>query len=223
MKRVVEPRPGGRILFTGYVFPRYAYKLYSVPIGASGTVALLEEHFRFARALSAKARRALLVRLCPGDRDWMQRERWADAVPDAECYAGPLTMIDQMRGSRLMVTVTGSTPHLEALTANYPCLAFVDHSVFEIRESARPYYDQLRGAGMIFDTPAAAAAKVDEVQDDIAAWWSREDVQQARLQFIGQFAKTSADWAAQWRSELRSAAGLSGLPRPAERMTQRGA
>lgn len=216
LKRVVEPKPDGRILFTGYVFPRYAYKLYSVPISASGTVGLLEQHVRFALSLSAEGRRLLLVRLCPGDRDWMQRDRWADAVPDAECYAGPQTMIDQMSDSRLMVTVTGSTPHLEALTANYPCIAFADHAVFEIRPSAQPYYDDLRAAGMIFDSAKAAAAKVDEIKGDVGAWWNGPDVQRARLNFVGQFARSSPNWRDEWLAELRALAGATGLLRPAD-------
>lgn len=207
IQRTVKPAPEGGILYAAYVWPRYAYKLYAVPIAASGTTAILEEQFRFVRALPDDVRRDVLVRLFPNDRDWGQRERWSTAVPGVRCYLGTAdSMFTQMNRSRLLVCFGGTTPHLEALAADYPCIAHLPGNWFELRENARPHYDALRRAGMLFDTPEEAAAQVEALGRDVGAWWSSAPVRDARRQFCDQFARTSPQWRAEWRREFRQLA-----------------
>ena len=62
-----------------------------------------------------------------------------------------------------------------------------------VRESALPYYELLIDAGIIHLTAESAALKVNEVWDDVDAWWSSCQVQSAKNIFCGQYAKLSTN------------------------------
>lgn len=203
VKNVVKPKSDGRILLTTFAWPRYAYKMYSVPISSTGTIAHFNDQIRFARALSDQVRKMLLVRLFPNDRNWSQIERWAQEFPEIECYQGyAIPMFEQMRASRLSVTAPNGTPCLEGFAANFPTVLLWNPYCFELRPNAQPYYDELRRVGILHDTPESAAAKVNEIHRDPMGWWKQLEVQEAKDSFCHQFARLSNDWLDEWKTEL---------------------
>lgn len=207
---VLKPALNGRVLLTTYAWPRYMYKLYAVPQSAAGMLRYMEEEFRFARALTERSRKLLLVRLFPNDRGWDQIERWAAACPNVECHSGhAVAMFEHMSQSRLMVTTINGTPAIEAFAANYPCI-LQWHSACEIRPDAQPYYDELLEAGILHNSPESAAAKVDEVLADPMGWWMTPSVQRAKDRFAHRFARTSDAWRTEWVRELSAQAALAG-------------
>ena len=58
-----------------------------------------------------------------------------------------------------------------------------------ILDSARPYYELLRDAGILADTPDQAAKNVVLHWDNISEWWGNEEVQNARRLFCEQYAR----------------------------------
>ena len=202
-KHLLRPRPDGRILLATYTFARYAYKMFSVPVSGSGALTFFDEQFRFARALPQAVRETLLVRLFPNDRDWSQGLLWDQACPGVETYLGTtVSMFEQMNQSRLFVTLANSTPALEGLVADFPSVLLTNPGTFEVSDDATPYFDGLREAGILHDTPEDAAAKVAEVFEDPLQWWNRAEVQKARREFCARFALTSDRWLLEWRKEL---------------------
>ena len=73
-----------------------------------------------------------------------------------------------------------------------------------MRKSAKPYFDDLRRAGIYHPTPESAAAKVNEVYKDPLSWWNSREVQDARERFVYRFARTSATWISEWKEVLSS-------------------
>lgn len=200
--RTVRPRPDGRVMLATFVWPRYAYRLFSVPIAAGSVRAHLDEQFRFAVALPPEIRQALVVRLFPNDRGWHQREQWAEHVPGVECYAGPKKFLTHLTECRLLVTTCTSTPHLEAFAADFPTLLFWNPRQFELRPAAQPFYDMLAKAGILHETPEEAARALRAGFDDPLTWWRHPDRQRARRVFCDQFVRTSSAWAEEWKREL---------------------
>ena len=75
----------------------------------------------------------------------------------------PLSSSQALCGSRLSVCTYNATTVLEILVSNFPTIIFWNPTLFELRDSAQPYYDELRKASILHDTPESAAIKVNEV------------------------------------------------------------
>lgn len=202
IKQCLRPQKNGRLLMALMTLPQYSYVMYSVCVAASGTLDYFNDQYRLARALSKGNQKSLLVRLSPKDRSWSQKERWRDECPNIECYFGNSSFYEQLNKSRLFIGTYNATTYLETMAANFPTILFWNPEHWELRPAARPYFAKLRQAGILHDTPEAAAAKVNEIADDPTSWWQQAEVQTAKDQFCQQFARTSDDWLGEWKSEI---------------------
>ncbi|MDO8788875.1 MAG: LIC12162 family protein [Sulfuritalea sp.] len=152
----------------------------------------LEDQFRFASALPRAIRTALTVRLQfgglryggePHDVQWRARD------PDIRIDPGSSPIEPMIRRSRLSIFTYNSTGFLETMGRNIPTIVFWDPKYSEVRPSAQFYFDLLRKVGLLHESPESAAAKVAEVWDEVATWWSQPGVQEARRVFCDRFAR----------------------------------
>jgi putative transferase (TIGR04331 family) len=199
----------GGILWVPMSVPRYSYWMYSIPVGPQ-VLGYLEEQRRFHDALGERARSLLTLRLFPHEFGWDEEERWKEWAPDLRLYRGSQPFLKQLASHRLLVGTYNSTTFLETFVANYPTVLFWNPAFWELRRAAAPFFDLLRNAGILHDTPESAARKIDEICADPLRWWRGDAVQQARAEFCGQFARIRPDWLAEWKAEL---AGLAESPR----------
>jgi putative transferase (TIGR04331 family) len=133
---------------------------------------------------------------------WDEEERWSRIDPSPKIYRGRKTFFHQLSESRLSVSTYNSTTFLETFVANFPTVIFWNPKYFELRNSAKPYHDDLRKAGILHDTPESAAAKVNEIFENPMAWWMSTETQASKDRFCHRFARTSDDWVAKWKGEL---------------------
>lgn len=192
----------GRILTVLANFPRYYYHMYSIPYSASGVLRYFQYQYDFCRFLPESIQKLLLVRLFVHDYGWSQRDRWATECPEVECYNGNKSITEQLKECRLCVVTYNATTLLETFTLNFPTVLCWDPEQWEIRPSARLYYEKLHEAGILRYTPESAAAKVNEIYRDPATWWAQEEIQEAKNEFCHQFARVSDNWLNEWKSEL---------------------
>jgi putative transferase (TIGR04331 family) len=115
-----------------------------------------------------------------------------------------------MNESRMVVFDNLGTGFLETLIGDVPTILFQNPNLWETRDEARPYLEDLRRAGILWESPESAAAKVAEVYDDPEAWWTQPAVQEARNRFVERYAYASPDWSKQWASALKEEALLAG-------------
>lgn len=205
-QRTVRPRADGGALLAPAIWPRYAYRLYSVPISATGSLAHLEDQFALAEALPVHIRSTLTVRVFPNDRGWNQRARWNERVPEVRIDPRDKSFLERLGDCRLLIAEATSTTMLESLAANYPTVLFWNPQMFELRDSAQPFYAALESAGVLHRTPEAAARKIASVWDDVAGWWTGPEVQAARAAFCERFTNASPGWRRQWARALSSLA-----------------
>lgn len=198
----VSPNNDGRILLVLWATRHYSSEMCSVPVAASGTLAFFNDQYRFVRALSRENQKLLLVRLHLHDYGWSQMDRWNSEFPEIECYCGSKSMLDQLKESRLAVVAYKATSYLETLAANFPSILFWNPKHWELRSSATSYFDALRQAGILHDTPESAAQKVNEICRDPETWWETSEVQNAKKNFCKQFTAGSSNWIKEWRNEL---------------------
>jgi putative transferase (TIGR04331 family) len=87
---------------------------------------------------------------------------------------------------------------MEALVANTPSVFFWDYELCREREDAKPAFDLLRKAGILFHDPIDAANKVNSVWEDVQGWWMEPKRQEARLKFMEIFCLADSQWQERW-------------------------
>lgn len=100
--------------------------------------------------------------------------------------------------AKLAVIDHPSTGFLQAFTMNIPTLLYWQPEHFVHCDAAVEYFDRLRSAGVLFDTPQAAAEKINQVWPDISGWWNQSDVQLAKNDFCFRFSRASRKWRREW-------------------------
>ena len=198
----IQPDNNGRILMANTAFPRYSYFMQSMPVGASGQEAYLQILIKFIQLLDSGTKKLLTIRLYPLDLQDFQRERLEEEFPTIDCYVGKKSIYEQLKNCRLFIGNNNGTTILEALVANIPSVTFWDPKFWELRDSAIPYFEKLRSAGIFHDTPESAAELVNRIYRDPLSWWSTPTVKRAKDQFCHAFARTSTDWRKEWAAEL---------------------
>ena len=197
----IRPTAQGKILWALAGLPRYSYILYSVPI-ASQFLAYLEDQIAFWHQLDGGIRASICLRLYPSDFGWNVRARLADAGLGSIIDDRGQGFYTSLNSSRLCVSTYNATTYLETLAANYPTLMFWNPVHWELRPDAQGLFDLLRKAGILHDTPQAAATKLNEIYPVTNEWWQSAEVQQARRAFCETFVYTGHDWMHEWKREL---------------------
>ena len=202
VKRRVRPRKDGRILMILGALPRYSYYMYSVFVASTGFLNYMDEQYRFIDTLSDKNKKLLTIRLFMHDYGWDHKERWMDRFSKIEYCVGKKSLIDRLDESKLAICTYNATTYLETFVANFPTVLFWNPKHWELRPSAKPYFDELRKVGVLHYTPESAAAKANDISDDPISWWQQNKIQKVKDEFCFKFARTSSNWLKEWKSEL---------------------
>jgi len=208
LKNYIKPDPNGFIIWVTYSLPRYARIQISDILGPEFP-SYLHDQEHFLRSVSAEVHDLLLLRLYMHDYGWDEYKRWEDIDTTLKIDEGKKPLVQLLRKSRLCIYTYNSTGYLEAFAANFPTILFWGPKKREVRTSAQPYFEGLRQAGILHDTPESAAEKVNEVYEDPLSWWNSPEVQVAKDKFCQQFAHTNDKWLPQWKEELLKIADIN--------------
>ena len=188
MKRRHPSRTGVCLQVT-CALPAQSYWMYSVPTGPQFEDYLTDQ-LLFAASLSDDVRDELVVRLSSREYGWDIAGRWRDAEPSIETDSGKRPIRSLLANARLYVATYNATTFLESFTQGIPTVMFWNPKFWELSEEALPYFDGLRQASVLFDSPVACAAHVNSIWDDVPGWWSSPEVQSAVQSFSQKFAYT---------------------------------
>lgn len=203
--RRIRPLRAGKILWVLFSAPRYSHWLYSLPIAGQFN-AYLDEQILFARALTPAASSELIIRPYKIDYGWRSVERLKAAGLGQYIDNRDIPFWRALRECKLCLATYNATTFLETLSANYPTVMFWNPMHWELRPEAQPYYDALVRAGILHFTPKSAAQTINRIHDHPTEWWSSQDVQQARMEFVHRFARTDDNWRRQWVHAVKSSA-----------------
>jgi len=187
------------ILYVGTAEPRYLLSLQN-PIGLFAKY--LDWQQRFLRISPDSVKRALLVRLYAEDYGWDIRERWQTAAPATRFDDANRPFLDSLKSCRLYVCDHLGTTFYQAMAANRPSILFFDPELNPMLPEGQHAFDKLREAGIVFDSPEAAAAAIALRHDDVETWWNSVPIQTARLVFCAGYAKTSSTIIEEYSAEL---------------------
>lgn len=187
------------ILFVTTSFPRYLFQFPDTPDRFNQ---YLLWHSRFLASIHAPLLSKIRVRFHALDYGWDIAQRWRTSYPEIRVETWDTPFMRSLGNCRLYVCDQLATTFLEALSADKPTILFWDPAINELRPEAELYYDRLRAAGILFDTPEAAADGVNAVYDNVEAWWNDPARQEARRIFCDCFARTSSNAVNEWAKEF---------------------
>lgn len=193
----------GQVLVILSEWPRYSYRMYSVPIAAQ-QLDYLNNIVVFSQNLSKEVLNNLRLRLQPNERGWGLFLRLKEAGLELNIEKGDRPFIDRLVESHICVSTVNSTSFLESFTANVPSLLFWNPSHWELRPQALPYFDELVESGILHYTPESAAKKLEEIYSDPHEWWFQKKIQDIKNRFCKQFAYTDKKGLKNWKTEILS-------------------
>ena len=132
----------------------------------------------------------LLIRLFPFDYGWNEILRFKNLNSSLR-FDKQKDIIKSLKLSRLCVVNFNSTVFLETINLNFPTILLLNKKFDELRVSAKPYFDILEKAGILFYDPTLAANKINEIWDNVEVWWNDQKVKAAVNIFCNKFSKKS--------------------------------
>lgn len=161
--------------------------------GTSEFATYFSDQQTFIDKLQNPIKRHLTIRLHSAHTyfKWGEKNRWRSFDTSIKLDTGTLKISNLIAQSRLIVHSYDSTGILEILSQNLPTLAFWQNDFDHLRDNAKPYYKLLLDVGIVHLTAESAAAKVNEVWDDVDGWWAQRAVQDARKKFCDRYARVS--------------------------------
>lgn len=171
-----------RVLLVTCTVPRFSYWMYSAAVSRQW-LDYFNDQCAFVAGLPCAIRDELIVRLQAKDFGWDQLGRWRDRFPEVHLDTGETKINDLIRKSRLYISTYNATTFLESFTMNVPTVIFWNTSHWELRDSADPYFAELRRVGIFHESPESAAQHVTTIWSDVDAWWSSETVREALDRF----------------------------------------
>lgn len=202
--RRARSSPGHDILFVSNTDPRIVHCLNLFPV-CEQILDYMDLQDHFIRMLAPASKNRLVIRPYPKDLGWDHAARLEASRGSAKLDDYKIDLPSRLCRVSLLVCDHPGTLVIEALAADIPSVLFWNQSVWEMRPAARPFFDALVKAGILFEKPELAARAVDEAALDPIAWWSDAARREARARFAERFGRTHEEWARQWTAVLLKA------------------
>jgi len=149
----------------------------------------LQDMFVFVDHLPSAVRQNLIVRLYPHDEGWSQEARWRENFGDIELDSGRLDIGKLMTESKIYISTYNATTYLDSLSIGVPTVMFWNPNHWELRNTAIPYFEELKAVGIFHESPESAARHCAAIWDDVDSWWKRVEVQSSIQKFCHQYAR----------------------------------
>ena len=175
-----------RVLLVTCALPRYSYWLYSAFVSRQ-YLDYFNQQCTFVEHLPPAIRDALTVRLYSHDYGWDQAARWRERLPRVHLDDGRSDMEQLIRQSRLYIATYNATTFLESFTMNVPTVMFWNPRHWELRDSATPFFDELKRVGILHETPESAASHVATIWEDVDGWWAAPETQAVLTRFKARY------------------------------------
>lgn len=202
MNKKYSPDHNGYFLFVGTCHPRYLYRFFSCPVGEAFDD-YLEWRNIFLRNLTQENRNLILFRPYHIDYDRGQKERILNEFPGIHLDNHKVHFLDRLEKGKITIIDHPVTTMLESLAMNRPTILFWNSCHWELRDDAKPHFEELANANIWHKDPISAAEFRNSISDDPLKWWHDRKTQEGRDIFVDKFARGEKNWARIWWAEMQ--------------------
>tara|TARA_B100000315_G_scaffold184301_1_gene173325 strand:- start:670 stop:1674 length:1005 start_codon:yes stop_codon:yes gene_type:complete len=190
-----------KYLFVSNSMPHYLTIFQSSPV--SSTVKDYNHLQKvFFSKLHNNVRKLFIYRSYMHDYGWEQTV--LKSFSEVECDDLNDTFTDKAKKSRLVVIDNNQTSFLESISLNIPTILYWDMNVWEVNDSAKHLFKELRSVSVFHDTPESAADFINNNYREIEHWWWSKEVQNSVLNFRNKYARTSNRLIAEWTEGIKT-------------------
>ena len=193
--------------------PRYSYTMFSATI-ADQYLGYLNDQYTFVEKLPIYIRKKLIVRSHIPDNGRDQAVRWRDRFPTLQFDDGQSNINGLICQSKLYISTYNATTFLESFAMNVPTVIYWNPCHWELRDSAIPFFEDLKRVGIFHESPGSAAKHVTAIWDDVDAWWTSPVLQKVLKCFKERYCHTD-NMLDRLEATLRSVVAEAKNPSPA--------
>jgi putative transferase (TIGR04331 family) len=153
--------------------------------------------FKFVEGLLDNIKSKVIIRLHKGVKSLGSddAEIWSNFLGKSSVDVQKEPLTNLISKSRLLLFTYDSTGVLELLGLNVPIICYWNNSGHYSEDNlisyAKPYYDNLKKANILFYDVDEAVDFINKNWSNIDEWWHSEDVQNARNIFIAQYSAST--------------------------------
>jgi putative transferase (TIGR04331 family) len=183
-----------KALIIGYLGSIYTAECHSTFMGPQNLF-YLDDQYNFIGTLHKQVQNEVLFR--PHTNAFAQKHilEYKNLFPSIsiENSLKPITEVIKKNKIKICVVTANSTVFLEMLNVNFPTILFTNLKYDQIRDEAKPYYQDLKNVGIFFDNPLDAANQLNRIWTDINSWWYDKKTQNAVDNFCNRFTRRSRE------------------------------
>jgi putative transferase (TIGR04331 family) len=201
LNRSLKPTKALIVLTAAPSYPRFAT---SGPMTESEWRSYVSQQVDFVQKLNDEARSKILLRLKPNAFGLDQVAPWNGVVPKSSMNLGVGGLNDLLSDSELVIVTYEGTTHLDTLLLGIPTVLLLDKPIWPLRQEARPLYERLEAAKVLFYDSHKAAEHVQTLlTSGVDQWWSTESTQAAVRDFCKVFSAPISNVSREIASTLR--------------------
>ena len=202
-KQIISKNNGDILCIIGEL-PRYTHHLFSATISGQ-MIYYINNLIKLFKLLSNNTEINFRIRPYPGSDvfKWSIVNRLEDLGLGKYIDYKKSDIVEALNESKLSISTTNTTTFLHTFAANYPTLLFWNPKYWEIRQTAKPYYDELNRVGILHYDAISAATIINKIHQNPVEWWTQQDIQKTKNNFCSEFAYTSDNYKNIWKKELK--------------------
>ena len=149
----------GHVLCVLNSVPRYFYCSYSTSV-AGQFLDYFNYQVELMKMLEPELLKIFRLRLASPDFGWDLENRFTDNGFGSNIEKNDINLLDRLSDCRLCVATNNGTVFLETFTANFPTILYWDSNYYEIRDSAKEYFDELEKVGILHHSSKSVSSLI---------------------------------------------------------------
>jgi putative transferase (TIGR04331 family) len=160
--------------------PNHSYHLWSAPISSNQWISYFNDQCAFIDSLDPQIQELLIIRLKNMVKGFEPSyDRWVNKFPKIMIDEGNSKIDNLITKSKIYIGTYNASTSVECFALGIPVVIYWSSNYWEIKDSAKVYFDKLKKVGVFHDTPESAASHINLIWHDVNSWWNSVDVKDA--------------------------------------------
>tara|TARA_A100001015_G_scaffold283911_1_gene349762 strand:- start:79 stop:1866 length:1788 start_codon:yes stop_codon:yes gene_type:complete len=160
--------------------PNHSYHIWSAPISSNQWLRYFNDQCTFINSLDSQIQELLIIRLKNMVKGFEPSyDRWVDKFPQIMIDEGNSKIDSLIRKSKIYIGTYNASTSVECFALGIPVVIYWSPKHWEIKDSAKVYFDKLKKVGVFHETPESAARHINLIWSDVNSWWNSDSVKEA--------------------------------------------